>query len=87
MISTERLREILAGTEGVTPGPYHGGGFAVYADTHSRHRVCVLHTGVVGNPPSHAPTDEINAAHFRRLDPDTVKALVTELLALRGASQ
>lgn len=81
-----RLREILAGCEGVTPGPWKGGGFMISADAHisPHYRVTVAHTGIVGNPPSHAKIDECNAAHLRRLDPQTVSSIVSELLELRA---
>lgn len=94
-ISDERLREILAGCEGVTPGPWWGEphydemerGCAVIAAT--------PHGPLPGNPtrgmlafavqvdPANAKVAEADAAHIARLDPDTVRSIITELLELR----
>lgn len=81
------LLEIIEGCEGVTPGPWaiephvsymdadyaqiNGKGWGWFA------RVCVR----VDGAPSKG--GEANAAHIARLDPQTVHALATELLAAR----
>jgi hypothetical protein len=65
-VSGERLAEMLAGLEGVTPGPWEASGANI------RHK--------------HGPllyTSENNAPHLARCDPDTIRAILTELQALR----
>ena len=79
-IDDARLREILAGCETVHAGPWE-----------VRHRDEVWST-VPGRYIANAATMDDEAlgatarlaAYIARLDPDTVKAIVTELLALRS---
>lgn len=83
VLTNERLEEILAGCEGVTPGPWVYG--AKYlcrktdtdASDYERLAQCL---------PGEFDGDgwNTNAAHIARLDPATVRAMVVELLALRA---
>jgi len=82
-VSIERLEEILAGLEGVTPGPWTYG--AQYlcrkagpSEQYERLASCLpgQFDGIAWN---------VNAAHIARLDPATVRSIVSELIALRTA--
>jgi hypothetical protein len=94
-ISDDKLNEILAGTEGVTPGPWVSegsrsaeepdAGCAVIA-SNADHEVSNPSRGMVLWANGFRAECVNNAAHVARLDPDTVKAIVTELLALRHQS-
>jgi hypothetical protein len=73
-VSDDRLRQIIAGCEGVTPGRW-----AVLRlmssmiVTASRSRICQI-----------SRWDEANARHIARLDPQTVTAICEELLSRRS---
>lgn len=98
-ISDERIDEMLAGLEGVTPGPYFQTGAPWFRDG----------TGVLAGSPDgnigyliadtddgFAPRDEYerfplgdkekDAAHFTRCDPETIRALLLELRSYRTAA-
>lgn len=82
-ISDERLEEMLAGLEGVTPGPRH-----TYISPTE-----ILVTDDAGNNIAHfLPMDEdsnadfVNAMAFCRCDPETTRALITELRERRAQS-
>ena len=82
-ISDERLAEMLAGLEGVTPGPWtptDGGSVltkAVWSDDGEGPygQVLIYDEGTV------SPTD---AAHIARCDPGTIRAILTELQSRRS---
>jgi len=80
-LTTEQVEEILAGCEGVTPGPWRRHESpqetSVQSDTST---VVVVPWGRGGASLHNAHRD---AAHLSRLDPQTVSSLATELLALR----
>jgi hypothetical protein len=81
-LTDDRLREIIAGCDGVTPGPWEmidlgGNANAMVCDTkdtilsvHRRTRPKAFETAI--------------AAHIARLDPQTVTAICEELLARRS---
>ena len=81
-LSDERVLEIIAGCEGVTPGPWT----AFY-----KHKYDEYHVGVGSGAMKLAlfsdgcPTEnpQLDSEHIARLDPQTVSSLATELLALR----
>ena len=99
-LSKERLEEILAGTEGVTPGPWYQSGPPWFHD-----RGLVLAYTPDGNiaptvadcEPNFAERDEwnesnpdrqlsladVDAAHIKNCDPDTIRSMASELLRLR----
>lgn len=94
-VTLARLEEILAGCEGVTPGPWIGMDQLevayglkswevrqVDAEPSNKHfwpeRICTSPEGV------HRIGPNPNAAHIARLDPQTVAAIVTELIARRA---
>lgn len=87
-VSTERLREIIDGCVGVTPGPWDVSADIVRAidgdlaiplfdtrDPWKKHR----HTSTVVRQAWH------NQHHIARLDPSTVSSMARELLELREA--
>lgn len=82
-VDDARLREIIAGCEGVTPGPWVRTEHKVAGMTlvtHEDIRVAGLHhhgERRLGN--AHR-----DAAHIARLDPETIRAICTELLARRA---
>lgn len=97
-ISDEQIAQMLAGLEGVTPGPW------VAASNYSIHRVGDMYSedGFVEALDGYcveAPTydDHVtrraaiekpeDAAHIARLDPDTVRALLTELEQTRAENK
>lgn len=94
-VSDERLREIIAGTEGVTPGPWLNVNSIdqlemlrcmvrqVDSDPTDKHHwpFCVAQT-VMGQ---FANADKANFDHIARLDPDTVKSIAQELLDRRAS--
>ncbi|MCB1460945.1 MAG: hypothetical protein KDJ90_00600 [Nitratireductor sp.] len=90
-LSDERLREILDGCESVTPGPYRTHGQKVYAPTLPHHQVADEFEAValIYQIGTFDPLDEItqetaaNLVHFSRLDPQTVAALVSEVIEAR----
>jgi hypothetical protein len=82
-LGDDKLREILAGCEGVTPGPWEAG----------HHWVFVPPEDAANNPSKalrdilrRVPEVELqpNAEHIARLDPQTVASIVTELLERRA---
>lgn len=98
-VSDARLREILAGTEGVTPGPWFTTGAPWF-----RSEDAVLAGSPDGNigyliadcedafnardeytGPFELGDKDADAAHIARLDPATVASIITELLSLRSA--
>lgn len=96
-LSEERLREILVGLEGVTPGPWDHWdmdefGFHVFADKYGTREVgqdCRLSLAAVrygrdGDAPQRFWTANANAAHIARCDPDTMREILT--LALSALS-
>lgn len=98
-VPTERLREMLAACEGVTPGPWANSSSVVASET-------ALHDVVYG-PDDTVPDrrgvaycgDEMrhrmglpygaerdaNANHIANCDPDTIRSALSELLELREA--
>ena len=90
-VSPERVAEMLAGLEGVTPGPWR---YYIpdpgYTDDY-----------VVTDHPDHAPDEksrfrhlvattegaslgqQATGQHIARMDPDTIRSILTELQALR----
>jgi hypothetical protein len=84
-LSDERLREISAGCEGVTRGPWRAGPQAHYDDDVELYTTEPFtdQIGTLVCDGMNAEHDaKINAAHIARLDPDTVKELCR--LALIG---
>ena len=80
-LSDEALRAILAGTEGVTPGPWHiDGGYADNGGHWTGIRNA-KYADVIGE---FGATNDI-LGYLVSLDPQTVASLVTELLARRSA--
>lgn len=89
-ISSDDLRAILAGCEGVTTGPWANGlhyrqktgdrDFApIFANSAAPIAMVPLSVGGYQDPEG-----PLNAAHIARLDPDTVRSIITELLARRS---
>ena len=77
-ITDDVLREILAGCEGATPGPWSQVG-------RTGGTICYGHPKKGGWVASmHWRGASVNGAHVARLDPQTVSAIVTELLSLRA---
>jgi len=74
-VSDERLAEMLAGLQGVTPGPWE-----VHAGKLEGHPYCFVTDGKSNLADEVAPQE---AEHIARCDPDTIRAMVSELLALR----
>lgn len=85
-ISDERLAEMLAGMEGVTPGDWGAWKSpeavwmvrATYADEQGRR--CTAWPAVCN---AGAQDNEVNAKHFASLEPDTMRSIISELLASR----
>lgn len=111
-VSEERLAEMLAGLEGVTPGPWEADGvrneggsgrfesYQVLAVSLERYGkppslVDTLNSAQVelhedGDSESHSVWDEQgrkDTLHIARLDPETVRSIISELLASRLAKQ
>lgn len=87
-LSDEKLSEMLAGLEGVTPGPWDTGAGLVRSidgdeaipifegrDPWKKHR----RTSTVVRQAWH------NLHHIARCDPDTIRALLLEVIARRSA--
>jgi len=86
-LTTEQVEEILAGCEGVTPGPWfdeNPGDDVTLGWVNDSDPLndggSLATTWAAGRPVGEG---KINAAHIARLDPQTVSSLATELLALR----
>lgn len=79
-LSDERLAEMLAGLEGVTPGPWYEGDKWVFVAPRSGRSSDALEN-VLRNEEAQA-----NAAHIARCDPDTIRSLITALQALRAST-
>ena len=107
-ISDERLNEMLAGLEGVTPGPWYIGQLGTQKMEHvvdfgppPKSPFMVVRPGTPAKPAMggftgfsaggvvHADDDSspANAAHIARCDPDTIRALLTELQSFRAAAK
>lgn len=96
-VSDDRLREIVAGCEGVTPGPYKvrhhpldEGHFFVEAPPHIQKGTGIKAAygiEVLGEDTGESfyPLEQKkrDAAHIARLDPQTVASMASELLAAR----
>lgn len=98
-VSDEKLREILAGCEGVTPGPWYttrspwfrsdDGVLCGSPDGNIAYMIADCDDGF--NPrdeytgPFELGNKDADAAHIARLDPQTVASIITELLARRTA--
>ncbi len=83
-VSNERLRAILAGCEGVTPGPWkvdRGGLNVAPFNVISPQGEAELGTYSVAR----GVWWETNATFIAACDPDTIRSLVSELLAAREA--
>lgn len=99
-VDKARLDEMLAGLEGVTPGPWWsdedgGDEFRAYAVFGPYERygkpssICDTHNAgeVVLEQEDGKPWDEQgrkNLTHIARCDPDTMRSIITELLELRS---
>jgi len=78
-VSDEHIGVMLAGLEGVTPGPWSQAYGAVKSTAHDgEHKVASsdLMWGL--------NRDQKNAAHIARFDPDTMRLILTELQSLRS---
>lgn len=97
-LSDEQLREIREGCEGVTPGPWEADGakndgFESY-EVQAPSGKSVVDTFNSGSIEIHEEDGRAwdeqgrkDTSHLARLDPQTISALIDELLALREASQ
>lgn len=96
MLSDERLREMLAGTEGVTPGPWRWDSGDLRAGNDD---FIICPQNVMGGDAPKTWADflgsygehsedaaQFNAAHIAACDPDTIRSVLTELLSLREVS-
>jgi hypothetical protein len=82
-LADARLREMIDGCEGVTPGPWFtekGDSSGIWTDSDAADRLLAS-----TDCSSIIPWEEAaaNGKHIARLDPETVKAMATELLAAR----
>lgn len=86
-VSDERLAEMLAGLEGVTPGPWDcfvgnaNGRGLVRIETANEHPV---EAGKVIATMVRGAVSERTGEHIMRCDPDTMRAILTELHSLRS---
>jgi hypothetical protein len=82
-LGDDKLREILAGCEGVTPGPWEAGHHWVFVppEDAANHPTMPLRSILRDVPESEL---QPNAHHIARLDPQTVASIVTELLERRA---
>jgi hypothetical protein len=99
-VSEERLLEMLDGLDGVTPGPWDVMRQNLRAGDRSGHWSVPLQVGkkpnggntfaevYMGGPAAtHNSAAEVSALaeHIARCDPDTMRAIISELLALRSS--
>ena len=88
-LSEEKLRAMLAGCEGVTPGAWSRSGPEITASSKPSLAVAFASkgwcAGVGGSYSIGADEALANAAHIAACGPQTIRSLVTELLALRKA--
>lgn len=80
--SDERLREILDGCEGVTPGPWITDDPWIVSTKEG-----VRYLASTSGLDTTTLQSDIDAAHIARLDPQTVASIVRELLSLRHSSE
>lgn len=79
-ITNERLAEMLAGLEGVMPGPWD-------VKTHEEWEEGFdFFSGPENTFTFRADVEPEDAAHIARCDPDTIRTLITELQSLRSPS-
>jgi hypothetical protein len=85
-VSTDRLREILAGCEGVTPGPWSRFEGVIGRETH------VIQANEGEGTLLVVPWDRAvdgnahrDAAYIASLDPQTISAIISELVRRREA--
>lgn len=88
-LTDERLYEILAGCEGVVPGPWHRPAASSAIEKALGGPVGVVNSDaglvVVAREGKELERYKVNLDHIARLDPETVSSLVTELLDARAA--
>jgi len=77
-ISDEQLEEMLAGLEGVTPGPYATSRHENRPRDGASYESGAPDRGVAGMLYAK------DAAHFKRCDPGTIRSLITELQSCRS---
>jgi hypothetical protein len=81
-MTRSEIEAILAGTKGVTPGPWTVGSWRDYvysiAGENKWEPICRVQRN--GDEATDDNRDVIDAAHIARLDPQTVSALCTALL-------
>lgn len=95
-VTSERLEEILAGCDGVTMGPWMAGHLCRddhtcncrYISGNDGRMGAVASVHVDDGENDCPPTAEAkaNQAHIARLDPETVRSIVTELLSRRSTA-
>lgn len=79
-VTGERLEEMLAGLEGVTPGPWVKGRRGEHLPVNGPCHEVGSPTRGIGTS-MYAP----DACHIARCDPDTMRSILTELIARRAA--
>jgi hypothetical protein len=87
-ISDERLNEMLAGLEGVTPGPWEFDGNSI--TDWGREWEASMSMEWVANGTGEEGMNErrdFDGAHIASCDPDTIRAIVTELQSFRAAAK
>lgn len=89
-ISNERLEEMLAGLQGVTPGPWQRHEpeeeetLVITGDEHGE-TIVVVPWGREITRAHEMGTAHRDADHIARCDPDTMRSILTELLSRRSA--
>ena len=82
-LTDEELKALIDGCDGVTPGPWDGSGTLVGIYIEGRREWTLVAKTEKGRE---FPLEyRRNTSHIARCDPDTIRALATEVLESRGA--
>lgn len=88
IVAKDKIEEMLAGLEGVTPGPWKSAASVEY-DCYGIYPDTGFTEFPIAKMPEYKLTQivQADAAHIARCDPDTMRSILTDYLRLREAEE